>query len=58
LGYGTTYYWQVRARNSFGTSYADKGTWWSFTTKSAPAAFDQGGSIPRKIALALENVML
>ena len=27
-----TYYWQVRADNSAGTSYADNGTWWSFTT--------------------------
>ncbi len=27
----TTYYWQVRARNTFGTTEADNGTWWSFT---------------------------
>jgi hypothetical protein len=28
---GTTYYWQVRAQNSHGTTYADGGAWWSFT---------------------------
>jgi hypothetical protein len=28
-----TYYWQVRAVNSFGTTYANGGTWWSFLTK-------------------------
>ena len=28
----TTYYWQVRATNSFGTTYANGGSWWSFTT--------------------------
>ncbi len=27
-----TYYWQVRAINGSGTTYADGGTWWSFTT--------------------------
>lgn len=34
----TTYYWQVRAVNSFGTRYA-KGGWWSFTTASVPGSF-------------------
>jgi len=34
---GTTYYWQVRARNAIGTLEADGGTWWSFgTTGGAP----------------------
>lgn len=28
----TTYYWQVRAVNSTGTTYANTGTWWRFTT--------------------------
>lgn len=31
----TTYYWQVRAINASGTTYADGGTWWSFTTSSS-----------------------
>ena len=28
----TTYYWQLRAIGSSGTTYADGGTWWTFTT--------------------------
>ncbi|MGD8473073.1 MAG: hypothetical protein PVH59_03055 [Anaerolineae bacterium] len=37
----TTYYWQVRAVNSFGTTYADGGSgeYWSFTTGDVPGAF-------------------
>jgi hypothetical protein len=41
LGYGTTYYWQVRAINSFGTTYANGGAWWRFTTGSLPGAFNK-----------------
>ncbi len=36
----TTYYWQVRATNNFGITYADSGAVWSFTTsfgKTSPA---------------------
>ena len=29
---GTTFYWQVRANNTAGTTYANDSTWWSFTT--------------------------
>ncbi len=29
LNTGTTYFWQVRARNGTGTTEADNGTWWS-----------------------------
>ncbi|MEZ0395394.1 MAG: CARDB domain-containing protein, partial [Anaerolineales bacterium] len=29
---GTTYYWQVRAANAAGTTTANGGAWWSFTT--------------------------
>ena len=28
----TTYYWQVRARNAQGTTMANAGAWWKFTT--------------------------
>ena len=29
----TTYYWQVRAVNAVGTTLANAGTWWRFTTR-------------------------
>lgn len=32
LASGTTYYWQVRAVNGDGTTDADGGSWWSFST--------------------------
>jgi hypothetical protein len=38
LSTGTTYYWQVRANNGGGSTYANGGTWWSFTTQVAPPA--------------------
>jgi hypothetical protein len=41
LDYGnTTYYWQVYAHNDEGDSFANGGTWWSFTTRQElPADF-------------------
>ena len=41
LTYGATYYWQVRALNSFGTTYAEGSStaFWSFTTGNLPGAF-------------------
>ena len=42
LAIGTTYYWQVRAKNAGGETYANGGAWWSFTTiPPAPGAFDK-----------------
>jgi predicted outer membrane repeat protein len=32
LPLNTTFYWQVRANNTAGTTYANNGDWWSFTT--------------------------
>jgi hypothetical protein len=32
LKFNTTYYWQARAINTDGTTYADSGIWWSFKT--------------------------
>jgi basic membrane lipoprotein Med (substrate-binding protein (PBP1-ABC) superfamily) len=32
----TTYYWQVRAVDAAGFTYANNGDWWSFKTKSNP----------------------
>jgi hypothetical protein len=38
----TTHYWQVRAHNTHGDTYANGGTWWSFTTLPLPPAdFDK-----------------
>ena len=39
LNASTTYYWQVRAKNSTITTEANGGTWWSFTTVPLPGAF-------------------
>ena len=36
LSISTTYYWQVRAVNGIGTTYANGNTWWSFTTTATP----------------------
>jgi hypothetical protein len=33
----TSYYWQVRANNTLGTTNANGGTWWTFTTTSGPS---------------------
>jgi hypothetical protein len=32
----TSYYWQVRANNASGTTNANGGNWWSFTTAGSP----------------------
>lgn len=37
----TVYFWQVRATNSAGTSYANANGWWSFSTYSAPGPFNK-----------------
>ncbi|MBV6396821.1 MAG: hypothetical protein HFACDABA_02423 [Anaerolineales bacterium] len=41
LSMGTTYYWQARAINPIGTTYANGAvsSFWSFTTGAPPAAF-------------------
>ena len=42
LSYATTYFWQVRAGYTYGTTYADGGAWFSFTTSiSPPEAFSK-----------------
>ncbi len=47
LAYNTTYYWQLKALNDGGTTYADGVTgWWSFTTqKTGPTSTDQTFSV-------------
>jgi hypothetical protein len=37
LKYNTKYYWQVRAVTDTGTTEADGGTWWTFTTRDKKA---------------------
>ena len=37
----TTYYWQVRAVDTGGTTEADGGAWWSFTTLIPPEPFNK-----------------
>ncbi len=41
--YRATYYWQVRARNATGTTDANAGAWWSFTTAVNGAVTDLNG---------------
>jgi hypothetical protein len=58
LSYGTTYYWQVRAVNNFGTTLANSDTYWSFTTGTPPVAFNKSspangaGSQPTSLTLS------
>ncbi|MBP6185708.1 MAG: hypothetical protein KA479_12265, partial [Saprospiraceae bacterium] len=39
LSFATTYYWQVRALNAFGTTESNSGTWWNYST--APGTFQK-----------------
>jgi hypothetical protein len=41
LVHNTTYYWQVRANNAAGTTYADSMSFGQFTVVLAPAAFNK-----------------
>jgi hypothetical protein len=54
---GATYYWQVRAKNNLGTTYANTGTVWSFTTLGLPSGFTKvspaDGAINRPASLVL-----
>ena len=34
LNINTTYYWQVRANNATGSTYANSNVWWAFTTQN------------------------
>ncbi len=38
---GTTYYWQVRAVSSVGSTYANDGVWWSFTVTEISPGYDE-----------------
>ncbi len=42
LAYATTYYWQVEATGDGGTTLADSGNWWTFSTLATqPSAFSK-----------------
>ncbi|MFC1878585.1 hypothetical protein ACFLZW_01605, partial [Chloroflexota bacterium] len=43
LPHSTTHFWQVRAVNNYGTTEANGGAWWSFTTgaREIPADFEK-----------------
>jgi hypothetical protein len=47
LAYGGTYYWQVRANNSLGSTYANGGqtAYWSFTVGTLPGAFSKSSPV-------------
>ena len=36
-----TWYWQIRAKNDYGYTYANTGDWWAFTIPVGPAAFSK-----------------
>ncbi|GIV83069.1 MAG: hypothetical protein KatS3mg052_0076 [Candidatus Roseilinea sp.] len=47
---GTTYFWQVRAKNGGGTTPANGGAWWTFTTKNANPPADFNKAAPMHLA--------
>jgi hypothetical protein len=57
LNYATVYQWQVRATNATGTTYANAGTLWTFTTTAIPpGAFNK--TIPAKGATGQSTTSL
>ena len=49
---GTTYYWQVRGVNGNGTTTADGGAWWSFTTQGTTQSwFDPNWAFRRPVVV-------
>lgn len=59
LAHGAHYYWQVRARNATGVTYANGGSaaWWSFTTLPLPAAFNKTGPANGTVKLSSSPVL-
>jgi hypothetical protein len=59
LSTSTTYYWHIRAVNSFGTTYSNGSStaFWSFTTGAVPGSFDKigpaNGAINQSTSLTL-----
>jgi phage-related protein len=46
LSAGTTYSWQVRARNASGDTLADGGSWWTFATQAASPTDSNANGLP------------
>jgi hypothetical protein len=57
LSSNTTYYWQVRAINAGGETYADDGTWWSFTTIAHPIAFNKINPTDSSSEIAVNSIL-
>ncbi len=51
------WYWQIRAKNDYGYTYANAGDWWSFTIPTPPAAFSKTAPANNSYS-ALLNVTL
>lgn len=54
LAHNTAYYWQVRAVNAGGITFANNGAWWRFTTiLAAPNSLEPGSIFPAPAEQAL-----
>jgi hypothetical protein len=51
------YYWQIRAFNSFGATYADGGDWWSFTPGVPPGYFDKTNPPDAQFNVSLDPLL-
>lgn len=58
LAPGKNYYWQVRANGDGGTTYANAGTWWKFTTAQLPAAFNKSDPVDNAIDETLNPTLI
>ena len=58
LNPGSKYYWQVRATNAGGVTYANGSptTWWSFTVQALPGSFSKTSPTNGITALAINGV--
>jgi len=58
LTYNKTYYWEVRAVNAAGKTYANDKTWWSFTTNVArPGVFSKSSTADKAKGLSIYTTL-